>query len=151
MNEFEGLIGTESETLVALNLKRGEVEKTRGELFAFLLCYICDCKFIVLDDFKQFLAIFLEFELTLGRRKKRVAVEGFKLPVWLRFEIVDFILAVDDEGKSRGLHPSDREDFTISGISTAILEAIEPRGIHSEQPVANRTAESGFVESLELG
>ena len=37
LNEFEGLIGTESEALVALNLKRGEVEKTRGKLLTFLL------------------------------------------------------------------------------------------------------------------
>ena len=61
------------------------------------------------------------------------------------FEVLDLLLAADDEGQCGCLHAADAEHLSPFG---AVFECVEPRGVHTQQPVADGAAESGLVERL---
>ena len=60
---------------------------------------------------------------------------GLQLPVGLALEVLDSLLALDDEGEGGGLYASDGEG--LLAVAAAIAEGIESGGIHPEEPVAD--------------
>ena len=59
------------------------------------------------------------------------------------------MLSLHDHGEGGCLHASDGEGLrAATAIVVAIFKGVEAGGIHAQEPVANGTAESGFIEPL---
>ena len=134
--EFECLVGTEAIAFVAVHLQGCKVVETGRKLLALLLSQCSDCEVFVLDDLKESISIIPGFEPPLGTSEEYFPVHGFELPGLLRFEIFDFILAVDYQCQGRRLHPSYRQHFAVPSIASAVFERIESGRIHPQQPVS---------------
>ena len=147
LDEVQRRLGRESELAVAVDLQRGEVVEL-GRLFLTLfLLDLRDGERLALDGLKGLLALFLRREFAFCSCKRRVAVDGSQHPVGLGLEVVDLLLAVDDEGEGRGLHTSDGEYLTI----LPVFQRVEPGGIHAQEPVANGSRETCQIEWLVVG
>ena len=75
----------------------------RGCLVSLLLAYVGNGEGFAGDGTESLLAFLLAGKLAAGSRKLGVAIDGGEYPVRFRNEVVDFLLAVYDEGKGRGL------------------------------------------------
>ena len=97
--------------------------------------------------FEELLALFLRGELAFGGAEHSVAVGGGENPVRLGLEAFNLFLAVYDEGEGGRLHAPDAQHLAV----LAVLQRVEARGVHAEQPVAYGPAQPGEVERLVLG
>ena len=111
---------------------------------AFLLLDLGDGERLALDGLEGLLALFLRGELAGSGCKCGVAIDCGQHPVGFGLEIVDLLLAIDDECEGRGLYASDGEHLTV----LAVFQRIEPGGIHSQEPVADGAREASQVERL---
>ena len=144
LDEFQRDIGRVSKLLVAIYLQRGEVVEMRWRLVSLLLAYICDGEGFAGDGTECFLSFLLAGKLAAGCRKLGVAVDGGEYPVRFGNEVVDFLLAVYDQGKGRGLHPADAEHLFV----LTVFQCIKSGGVHAENPVTDGTGKSGKIERL---
>ena len=111
-------------------------------LVSLLLAYIGNGEGFAGDGTESLLAFLLAGKLAAGSGKLGVAVDGGEYPVRFRNEVVDFLLAVYDEGKGRGLHPADAEHLSV----LTVFQCIKSGGVHTENPVADGTGKSGKIE-----
>ena len=114
----------------------------RWRLVSLLLAYIRNREGFAGDGAESLLAFLLTGKLAAGGGKLGVAVDGGEYPVRFGNEVVDFLLAVYDEGKGRGLHPADAEHLSV----LAVFQCVKSGGIHTENPVADGTGKSGKIE-----
>ena len=91
---------------------------------------------------------FSQFFITLADDggKERIAVKGFQFPVLFRNKILDFFLAVDDEGQCRSLYASDGKHLLV----LSVFQGIQAGCIHAQGPVADGPAQSGLIQRLEF-
>ena len=113
-------------------------------LVSLLLAYICNREGFASDGTECFLAFLLAGKLAAGGGKLGVAVDGGEYPVRFGNEVVDFLLAVYDEGKGRGLHPADAEHLSV----LTVFQCVKSGGVHAENPVADGAGKSGKIERL---
>ena len=139
LNEVQRHLGRVAELAVAVYLQRGQVVELGRLLLAFLLFHLGDGKWLALDGAEGFLAFLLRGELALSSRKCGVAIDGSQHPVGLGLEIVYLFLTVDDECQGRGLHTTDGQHLAV----LPVLQRIETRAVHAQQPVADGTAQTG--------
>ena len=144
LDEFQRNIGRVGKLLVAIHLQRGEVVEMRGRLVSLLLAYIRNREGFAGDGTECFLTLLLAGKFAAGCRKLGVAVDGGEYPVRFGNEVVDFLLAVYDEGKGRGLHSTDAEHLFV----LTVFQCIKSGGVHAENPVTNGTGKSGKIERL---
>ena len=142
LDELQRNIGRVGKLLVAIHLQRGEVVEMRRCLVSLFLAYICNREGFASDGAESLLAFLLAGKLAAGGGKLGVAVDGGEYPVRFGNEVVDFLLAVYDEGKGRGLHPADAEHLSV----LAVFQCVKSSGIHTENPVADGTGKSGKIE-----
>lgn len=90
---------------------------------------------------KSLFALFLRGEPTLCGGEECVAIDGGKHPVRLRFEIVYLLLTVHYQCECRRLHTSDAQYLMV----LTILQRVQSRGVHSQNPVAYSAAQSCYV------
>ena len=114
----------------------------RWSFVSLFLAHICDGERFTCDGTECFFTFLLAGKLAAGSRKLSVAIDGGKYPVRFGNEVVDFLLAVHDQGEGRGLHPADAEHLSI----LTIFQSIKTGGVHTENPVANGTGKSCEVE-----
>ena len=114
----------------------------RWRLVSLLLAYIGNGEGFAGDGTESLLAFLLAGKLAAGGGKLGVAVDGGEYPVRFGNEVVDFLLAVYDEGKGRGLHPADAEHLSV----LTIFQCVKSGGVHTENPVADGTGKSGKIE-----
>ena len=157
LDVFEGFVGREGEFFVAFDLEAGEVEEAEGGFGAGFFDYAGDFEVAVADALQGAAAFFLVGDaatavgggvvvgLFLLEGEEGVAVDGGEDPVLLGLEVLDFELAVDDHGQGGGLHTAYGEHLALL---LAEAEGVEAGGVHAEEPVADGTAEAGFVERL---
>ena len=142
LDELQRNIGRVSKLLVAIHLQRGEVVEMRWCLVSLFLAYIRNREGFAGDGTECFLAFLLAGKLAAGGGKLGVAVDGGEYPVRFGNEVVDFLLAVYDEGKGRGLHPADAEHLSV----LTVFQCIKSGGVHTKNPVADGTGKSGKIE-----
>ena len=142
LDELQRNIGRVSKLLVAIHLQRGEVVEMRWRLVSLFLAYICNREGFAGDGTESFLAFLFTGKLAAGGGKLGVAVDGGEYPVRFGNEVVDFLLAVYDEGKGRGLYPADAEHLSV----LTVFQCIKSGGVHTENPVADGTGKSGKIE-----
>ena len=142
LDELQRNIGRVGKLLVAIYLQRGEVVEMRWRLVSLLLAYIGNGEGFAGDGAESLLAFLLAGKLAAGCRKLGVAIDGGEYPVRFGNEVVDFLLAVYDEGKGRGLHPADAEHLSV----LTVFQCIKSGGVHTENPVADGTGKSGKIE-----
>ena len=142
--EVERQFGREAELLVAVHLQRRQVVELRRSLCALLLLDACHRKRVPLNQLERLLALFLRVEAPLRGSERRVAIDGGQHPVGLGLEVVNLLLAVHDEGQRRRLHATYRQHLAV----LPVLQRVETRGVHAQQPVADGARESGQVERL---
>ena len=146
LDEFQRDIGRVGKLLVAIYLQRGKVVEMRWRLVSLLLAYICDGEGFAGDGTECFLSFLLAGKLAAGCRKLGVAVDGGEYPVRFGNEVVDFLLAVYDQGKGRGLHSADAEHLFV----LTIFQCVKSGGVHAENPVTDGTGKSGKIEPVHL-
>ena len=167
LNDLQGLFGTVAQLLVALHLQSGEVEEPRWGFRPFLFRHLGHgerCPFDGLQSGLRFLAVgepsfgsaFLGRSLLIvalhACREGGISIDGGEHPIGLRAEVLDFELAMDDEGQRGGLHAADGEGLcALASVVVAKLQGVEARGVHAQQPVADGTAQPGLVEPLIVG
>ena len=156
LNDLQGLFGTVAQLLVALHLQSGEVEEPRWGFRPFLFRHLGHgerCPFDGLQSGLRFLAVgepsfgsaFLGRSLLIvalhACREGGVSIDGGEHPIGFGAEVLDFELAMDDEGQRGGLHAADGEGLcTLASVVVAKLQGVEARGVHAQQPVADGTA-----------
>ena len=138
LDEVECHLSRVAELPVAVHLQRCQVVELRGLLLALFLLHLGHGEGLALDGAERLFALFLRGELslelrssllTLGRlqtclgllsltrnlggRERRVAVDRGQYPVRLGLEVLNLLLAVDDEGESGGLHAADAEHLPV--------------------------------------
>ena len=79
-------------------------------------------------------------------REYSFPVIGFDFPVSFRLEIIDGFLSFDQQGECRCLYPPDREDV----FTCPVFQGVGPRGIHAQQPVADRPSRSCRIKRIEI-
>ena len=100
----------------------------RRRLVSLLLAYISNAEGFAGDGAESLLAFLLAGKLAAGGGKLGVAVDGGEYPVRFGNEVVDFLLAVYDEGKGRGLYPADAEHLSVLSVFQCISRvAFMPR------------------------
>ena len=135
LDEVERHLGRIAEFLVAIHLERSEVIKLRWQFLACLLLYAGDLEGFAFNEREGCFAFFLVLEFALSGGEGGVAVDGRKHPIGFGLEIVYLLLAVHNECQSWCLYTSDGEYLAI----LAVLQSIETRGVHAENPVADGT------------
>ena len=141
-------VGTEAVLVVALHLQAREIEQARGSLCAFLLLYVgygewqfahrCQSRLTFLACAEP------SFALLHHCGEGGIAIDGGEHPVGDGYEVLYLALAVDYECQCRCLHPAHAQHLA----ARAIAARVESGGVHSQQPVAYGTHETGFIESL---
>ena len=144
LDELQRNIGRVGKLLVAIHLQRGEVVEMRGRLVSLLLAYIRNGEGFAGDGTECLLAFLLAGKLAAGCCKLGVAIDGGEYPIRFGNEVVDFLLAVYDQGKGRGLHSADAEHLSV----LTVFQRIKSGGVHAENPVADGTGKSGKIERL---
>ena len=142
LDELQRNICRVSKLFVAIHLQRGEVVEMRWRLVSLFLAYVGNGEGFASDGTESLLAFLLAGKLAAGCRKLGVAIDGGEYPVRFGNEVVDFLLAVYDEGKGRGLHPADAEHLSI----LSIFQCVKSGSVHAENPVADGTGKSGKIE-----
>ena len=137
-------LGRVTELLVAVYLERGEVVEVGWGFGSLLLLHACHSEGFALDGGKGLLALFAGGEFALCRSKLSVAIYRRQYPIWLGFELVYLLLSVNDKCQRGSLHSADAQHLSV----LSILERIESGGVHTQQPVAHGSRESGQVERV---
>ena len=116
LNEVERHLCREAELAVAVHLQRSEVIELRRLFFAFLLLDLRDSKRLTLNGLEGLFALFLRRKLALRGRKRRIAIDGCEHPIGLGFEILNLLLAIDDERQRGRLYTTNGEHLTVLTI-----------------------------------
>ena len=93
-------------------------------------------------------SLFSQFLITLAHygREHSIPVRSLQLPVLFRHEILYLLLSFHDKSQCRSLHAPDGQHLFV----LSVFQSIKSCGIHSERPVAYRTAESRLIQRLEF-
>ena len=59
-----------------------------------------------------------------------VTIGGFQLPIGFRFELLDGLLALYNEGEGRGLYPTDGEG--LLALPLPVAQGVESGSIHTK-------------------
>ena len=174
---LQRVVSRVAELAVALHLQRCQVEQSGRSLLSLFLLDVGDGEGQGPDALQQSLALFpvgyrvdarvwpvgcglasgglpllflggqVLVTLPDDGREGGVAVDRAQLPRLLGDEVLYLQLAVDDECQRGGLHPPDGQHLP----PLAILQGVQARGVHAQQPVADGPAQPGLVERLEVG
>ena len=151
MYELQRGVGTETEPLVAFHLQAGEVEKSWRGLGTLFLLYFRNGERRVADGRQCRLALFLGGESAVALLhdggEDGVAVDGGQHPVGLWLELFNLLLPLDNERQRGSLYTTDAEYLLLS---RGILLGVEAGSVHTQQPVANGTHQTGLVKRLVL-
>ncbi len=179
LDNFQRFISGIGKFLVTFHLQRSQVKQAERCLPPLLLGDTCHCKRRILNLRQQskptlvvgngvdtsilffffrflagsyglFLLLGFQYQLLLAfpdnGRESSISIDGFQLPVLLGNKMLYFQLTVYNQCQCRRLHTADRKYLSV----LPILHGVEAGGIHPQQPVANGTRESGFVQRLEI-
>ena len=173
---MQGHIGRVAELLVAFHLEGGQVEQAGRSFRTFLGRDVRYLEGYLADAFQQFtsglfvgngrdspvfdgLSFLLcrvllfgflgQFFVALSDNggKDRIAVDGLQFPILLGDKMLDFLLALHNQGQGGSLHPPDGEHLFV----LSVLQGIEACSVHPQRPVADGTAQSCLVQRLEFG
>ena len=144
LDGLQGLVGRHVVFLVAFHLQRGQVVEPRRGFGAFLGGNIGHSKLFPFNALQVFLAVFHGAILALSGRECRIPINGRQHPIGLWLEVHDFVVTVDNQGQSWGLHPANGQHLAV----LAIFQGIESCGVHAQQPVTNGTRESSLIKRL---
>ena len=137
-------IGGETVLAVAVHLQRGEIIELGRLLAAFLLLHILDGEVIAVGRLQALLSLFGSVEACLGTGENGVAVFGRQHPIGPGDEMLYLPIAVDNHRQRGSLHTPDAEHLLVA----AILQGVEPRGIHAQQPVTLGTGLASHIQTV---
>ena len=174
LNELEGEFCPIAKLFVAFHLQSGEIEETWRSFGAFFLRHLLHGEGRVFDGFEGRFGFFAVGESTFGEGfsvvfalgsvlwgfllvivgiescgEGDIAVDGGEHPIGFGLEVLDVELSCHDHSQRGGLHAPDGEGLcSATSIIVAIFEGVESCGVHAQEPVADGSTESGFIESL---
>ena len=87
-------------------------------------------------------------EAVAGELERDLAVEGQEFPERLGLEGADLVVAPDDQGQHRRLHPADAPE---QAAGVAVADGVVAGGVQADDPVGLAAAAGGGVQRVVVG